>query len=67
MKHDPEDRRLSIGLLPVRDHGAFTWFRPSNGDQRDVHVLADHREECISEVRRRGYDLIAKPGDKATD
>lgn len=67
MNRDPENPRLSTGLLRVRDHCTFTWFRQAESEQRLVHVREDHCETCIAEVRRRGYDVIANPSDKEPD
>ncbi len=64
MTEDPELRRMPVGLLRVREHCTFTWRGPVEGGQRTVEVFPEHCAECIAEVRRRGFDLIQKPGGK---
>jgi hypothetical protein len=51
-----------IGLVRLRDHCIFKWRRIEGSNERSVEVLPDHCLQCISEARRRGYELVSPDG-----
>lgn len=63
MSGDRKPARVPVGLLRVREHCTFAWNTTPGADQRSVDVLPSHCEECIAEVRRRGFELVDKRPD----
>jgi hypothetical protein len=58
---------IRTGLFRPREHCTFTWTLDAEDEQRTVLVRSDHCEQCIAELRRRGYRLKAENRESPDD
>jgi hypothetical protein len=65
VKDRTKSSEVLVGLIRVREHCAFAWEEPATGGRRVAIATQTHCDDCVAELRRRGYVVRAEDEKEA--